>query len=81
MVTQYNRIRKTKLTRVKKRIIVVPQDFEETESDRLDEDNEKEEENEEEKKKRKQSKTKKKKKKKKHSSKKKDSKEIKQKSN
>ena len=46
MVTQYNRIRKTKLTRVKKRIIVVPQDFEETESDRLDEDNEKEEENE-----------------------------------
>ena len=31
---------------MKKRKIVVPQDFEETESDRLDEDNEKEEENE-----------------------------------
>ena len=46
LVTQYNRIRKTKLTRVKKRKIVVPQDFEETESERLDEDNEKEEENE-----------------------------------
>ena len=48
MVTQYNRTRKTKLIRAKKRKIVVPQDFEETKSEKLDEENGEEEQTEEE---------------------------------
>ena len=47
-MTQFNRTRKTKLIRVKKRKIVVPQDFEETKSEKSDEENEKEEQTEEE---------------------------------
>ena len=48
LVTQYNRTRKTKLIRAKKRKIVVPQDFEETKSEKLDEENGEEEQTEEE---------------------------------
>ena len=48
MVTQYNRTRKTKLIQAKKRIIVIPQDFEETESEKGDEENEEKEQIEEE---------------------------------
>ena len=43
LVTQYNRVRKIKLICAKKRKIVVPQDFEETESEKLDEENGEEE--------------------------------------
>ena len=48
LVTQYNKTRKTKLIRAKKRKIVIPQDFEETESEKSDEENEEEEQTEEE---------------------------------
>ena len=48
LVTQYNRTRKTKLIQAKKRIIVIPQDFEETESEKGDEENEEKEQIEEE---------------------------------
>ena len=36
LVIHYNRTRKIKLIHVKKRKIVIPQEFEETESERLD---------------------------------------------
>ena len=48
LVTQYNRTKKSKLIRKEKRKIVIPQDFEETESGKLDEENEEEEQTEEE---------------------------------
>ena len=48
LVPQYSRTRKTKLIGVKKRKIVVPQDFEETESEKSDEGNEEEEQTEKE---------------------------------
>ena len=48
LVTQYNKTRKTKLIRAKKRKIVIPQDFEETESEKSDEENEEGEQTEEE---------------------------------
>ena len=48
MVIQCNRTRKTKLIPTKKRKIVIPQEFEKTESERSDEENEEEEKTEEE---------------------------------
>ena len=48
LVIQHNRTRKTKLICTKKRKIVNPQEFEETESERSDEENEEEEKTEEE---------------------------------
>ena len=48
LLIQYNRTRKTKLIRAKKRKIVIPQDFEETKSEKSDEENEEEEQTEEE---------------------------------
>ena len=48
LVIQCNRTRKTKLICMKKRKIVIPQEFEETKSDRLDEENEEQEKTEEE---------------------------------
>ena len=48
LVAQFNRTRKTKLIQAKKRKIVIPQDFEETESEKSDEQNEEEEQTEEE---------------------------------
>ena len=48
LAIQYNRTRKTKLIHVKKRKIVISQEFEEIESERADEENEEEEKTEEE---------------------------------
>ena len=48
MVIRHNRTRKTKLICTKKRKIVNPQEFEETECERSDEENEEEEKTEEE---------------------------------
>ena len=48
LVTHYKRTRKTKLIRAKRRKIIIPQDFEETESEKSDEENEEEEQTEEE---------------------------------
>ena len=48
MITQYNRMRTTRLIRVKKRKIIVPQHFEETKSEKSDEENGEEEQTEEE---------------------------------
>ena len=48
MVIRCNRTRKIKLIHRKKRKIVIPQEFEETESERLDEENEEKEKTEEE---------------------------------
>ena len=48
LATQYNRTRKTKLIQAKKRKIAIPQDFEQSESEKSEEENEDEEQTEEE---------------------------------